>query len=360
MNKPPRWAVVLLALLVTGSAFAQSETPSAQYAEEIEVRVIDVDVVVTDRKGNRLTNLTRGDFELYEAGKRVDIAYFSRTAGGRVADVPLPGVQTAPAGTEVVAIAPQAAPRIPLTWIIFIDQTNLMPQSRNRSMRALQSFVQNAISRGDRGVIALNNGRSFKIRHGVTADPKLLMETLAKIEKERVPVSPTRSRTNSLLNQMRRGEADFGAGQPFQMDHELFMATTAGDEIQAIINEEAARTRSAIAAMSALLDSLATVDGRLALVYVGAGFNTLPAADLAATWRARYGPRFQGISSEPRPEEQTEPIEREITRLYNNLSALRVTVYSIHGGEQGGGPTSPEDSGSTDTMMTMSTDIGQL
>ncbi|HVR43221.1 MAG TPA: hypothetical protein VMS56_07205, partial [Thermoanaerobaculia bacterium] len=47
-------------------------------------------------------------------------------------------------------------------------------------------------------------------------------------------------------------------------------------------------------------------------------------------------------------------------RLYNNLSALRVTVYSIHGGEQGGGPTSPEDSGSTDTMMTMSTDIGQL
>src|SRR5687768_3898296 len=133
MNMPRRF-VLLCSLLAAAPAalHAQTETAPAQYSEEIEVRVIDVDVVVTDRKGNRLKNLTREDFELYEDGKRVDIAYFSRTAGGRIADMPALPVPPSAPGVEVVATAPAPAPRIPLTWIIFIDHTNLSLQSRNR------------------------------------------------------------------------------------------------------------------------------------------------------------------------------------------------------------------------------------
>jgi VWFA-related protein len=338
--------VILLPLFAAVAISAQDEPAATQYTEEIEVRVIDVDVVVTDRRGNPITGLTREDFELYENGRRVDIDYFSRIAGGRIADMP------APDGELEEALQQRAA----LTWVIFIDHTNMTPQIRIQAMRQLQMFLQGAITRGDRGLIALNDGRSFRIRQGVTDDPKLLLRILAKMERERMSVSPTRSRANALLNHMRRSEADMGAGSGVR-DETEFMAQTSGGEIDALIHEEAARTRAAILAMGALLDSLARMEGRLALVYVGAGFNTLPAADLAEVWRARYA-ELGKHPSEPRPEEEKLSIERELTRLYDNLSTLRVSVYTIHGGEQGGGPTSVEDSGIVNVNLPMETSTG--
>src|SRR5687768_2383715 len=85
-----RATILSFALATATFVFAQQQPAPPQFTEEIEVRVIDVDVAVTDRQGNPLTNLTRDDFELYEDGKRVDIAYFSRIADGRIADMPAP------------------------------------------------------------------------------------------------------------------------------------------------------------------------------------------------------------------------------------------------------------------------------
>jgi hypothetical protein len=38
----------------------------AQISETIEVRVTNIDVVVTDKSGKRVTGLTRDDFEVFE------------------------------------------------------------------------------------------------------------------------------------------------------------------------------------------------------------------------------------------------------------------------------------------------------
>ena len=61
------------AFLIAFSALAQQKTP---YGETLEVRVIDVDVIVTDRSGKPVTGLTRDDFELFENGKRKEITNF--------------------------------------------------------------------------------------------------------------------------------------------------------------------------------------------------------------------------------------------------------------------------------------------
>ena len=342
--------LVFLSLFLSLFAFAQTETPAApQFGEAIEVRVIDVDVVVTDAKGNPLTDLTREQFELYEDGKRVDVAYFSRIVGGRIADLPA----AAPAAPDAIAqpAPPAAAPKTPLTWVVYIDQTNFPPQRRNQAMRQLQLFLQNAIAGGDRGVIALNDGRSFRVRQGLTDDPKLLMEQLAKMEKERMAVSPTLNRQNQIRNEIRRVES----GDP----QFAFLAQSIANDIAALIDEEALRTKNAIRAMGALLDTLVRLEGRVALVYVGAGFNPLPAIDLTNVWRSRFSAEA-GSSFGPRPEEQRDSIQREITRLYENFSAQRVTVYTIHGGEQSGGPTSVEDAGQLETHLASSTDVGAL
>jgi VWFA-related protein len=344
----------VLALTLGAAALAQPPPDSPpQYEEEIEVRVMDIDVVVTDRKGDPITDLTREDFELYENGKRVAIAYFSRIVGGSIEDVPEPAV-------EVVATQP---PRAAVTWVIFVDQTNMVPKTRNEAMNQLQAFFRRAVTAGDRGAVALNDGSSFRIRQNVTDDLGLLTKTLEKMAKERMSVSPTKQRATALLAQMRRSEADMGVGasgeRELARDETEYMAQTSGAEISTLIHEEASRTRAAIAAMSALLDSMAQLDGRLALVYVGAGFNSLPASELTEVWRARYA-ELGKHSSEPKPEEEQIPIERELARLNDKLSAIRLAVYVIHGSDRSGGPVSSEDPGMVSIPMETPTGIAGL
>src|SRR5229473_8630027 len=62
------------ALAIALPLFGQQPQPKPQpvdippYVEKLDVRVINVDVIVTDRKGNRVTGLTKDDFEIYQNG----------------------------------------------------------------------------------------------------------------------------------------------------------------------------------------------------------------------------------------------------------------------------------------------------
>lgn len=334
MDKPARRVLpVLLFVLVALPVLAQTETPPApKFGEEIEVRVIDVDVAVTDRQGNPITNLTREDFELYEDGKRLEIPYFSRIVDGRIADVQ-------PGSPGQAGALPPPAMRTPLTWIIYIDQTNLPPQRRNLAMRQLQTFLASAIEGGQRGVIAQNDGRSFKLRQGLTDDSKLLMETLRKMERERVVMGGATTRASQIHHELGRAPTSSLEDSEWELN-----ARDIALDIHSAIEEEALRTRNAILATNALLDALARVEGRLALVYVGAGFNTLPALSLADAWKSKF-PMLALTSYVPEPEHHREPLELELSRLYSNMSAMRVTVYTIHGGDSGSEPTSVEFAG---------------
>lgn len=331
-----------LAFFLPLLALAQTEAPApaSQYGEEIEVRVIDIDVVVTDKQGNPITNLTREHFELYEDGKRVDVPYFTRVVEGRIADLP--------AADPAQPAAPSATPRTPLTWIVYIDQTNFPPQRRNQAMRQLQTFLAASVTGGDRGVIAHNDGRVFKLRQGLTDDPKLLTDVLTAIEKERVMASPTMNRSNNIRNELSRAEGPAGGDGEWE-----FIAQNIANDVNQVIEEEAVRTRNAINAMGALLDALAPLEGRLALVYVGAGFNTRPAMSIVQTWETKF-PMLRSASYAPDPDRHREALSRDIGRLYSNFSAMRVSVYTIHGGDPGG-PTSVEDHGDFEPARTTDT-----
>lgn len=55
------------------------EPPSETYALRVDVRLVNVDVAVTDADGQFVDHLTRGNFELYENGVRQEIAHFAST-----------------------------------------------------------------------------------------------------------------------------------------------------------------------------------------------------------------------------------------------------------------------------------------
>jgi hypothetical protein len=53
------------------------------FFESLDVNVVNVEVYVTDRRGEPVSGLGRDDFELYEDGHRVPITNFYAVAGGR-------------------------------------------------------------------------------------------------------------------------------------------------------------------------------------------------------------------------------------------------------------------------------------
>jgi VWFA-related protein len=312
-------ASCLLALSITGPGNAQ-ESPG-QYREQIVVRIIDVDVVVTDRRGNPLLDLRREDFELLEDGKPVEIRYFSRIVDGQLSDAP-----PLPQETDVqerTATGQTATGRTPLTWVVFLDQTNIPIRHRNHSMQQVRKFLETAMSEGDRAVVASNNGMAFRIQERLTDVRQRVLDTVDRLQKQPVHQGSAALSATRIRNEL--GHAD-----PSDV-HFQYIGQSIAEEISIVIEEEIRRTRSAVQAMSALVDVLAPVEGRLAVIYVGAGFNTLPALSLTEAWRARF-PMLVNWAGAPKPEDHQARLEQEIGRLYSNLSAARVTVYTVYAG----------------------------
>ncbi|MXX73870.1 MAG: VWA domain-containing protein [Holophagales bacterium] len=99
------------------------------FSETIDVRVVNVEVVVTDRQGNRVQGLKPSDFELLVNGKPTPIDYFTEiedgfAAGGAAGDIDgVPALDlNAPVGTN---------------FLIFIDDLFSIERDRNRVLDRL-------------------------------------------------------------------------------------------------------------------------------------------------------------------------------------------------------------------------------
>ena len=65
-----------LVLALSLPIVAQEEPAVPPLVENVDVRVINVDVVVTDRKGNPVRGLTIDDFQVFENGRPVKLTNF--------------------------------------------------------------------------------------------------------------------------------------------------------------------------------------------------------------------------------------------------------------------------------------------
>jgi len=71
-------------ILLVSSSFAVAQQTPPGFHEEVEVRVMDLDVVVTDKAGRPVPDLKREDFTVRVGGKVVPIDYFARVEEGAI------------------------------------------------------------------------------------------------------------------------------------------------------------------------------------------------------------------------------------------------------------------------------------
>jgi VWFA-related protein len=126
---------------------AAQDVPRIQ-GEVVEVSIVNVDVVVTDKKGGRVTGLTKNDFELLEDGKPQPISNFAEYR----ADEPVSTI--AEGQLQVVAANAQHAASQPRSLLVFVDDLHLPNFKKDPVFDALKKTLHSIVRPGDTVMIA--------------------------------------------------------------------------------------------------------------------------------------------------------------------------------------------------------------
>jgi VWFA-related protein len=163
---PRRTAFALCAALSLTAfpLFSQTAAPppaapsgSDLFGETIEVRVVNVEVVVTDREGNRVTGLAPGDFKLRVDGKEIPIDYFTEVRGGDA-------VAPEAGGASTVQGLPSLAPGTPVgtSYLVFIDDYFSIGARRDQVLRSLKDDLTR-LGPEDRMAVVAYDGRDLEM-----------------------------------------------------------------------------------------------------------------------------------------------------------------------------------------------------
>ncbi len=270
-------AVLLVATTLTAQKPpAPDQKPFPPVTEKVEVSVTNVDVVVTDSKGNRIAGLTRDDFEVFQDGLPQKISNFYAVSGGKV---------LLDDGKVVELDSPEAKVEIPAElkarYLLFIDNLNIQPQNRNRMFKSLEEFVRQTIGSHAEGMVVSYN-RSLKTRRKFTSEPSEIIATLDEIERE-------------------TGGGTTLAGERRDALHQIDEAQSS-DQAMAVARTYARSLRNdlefTVDALKNTMNSLAGIDGRKVLVYVSEGLPATPGAELYDMIQKKYADQAGGSTLE--------------------------------------------------------------
>jgi VWFA-related protein len=138
------WSKLAVAVCMAGglisatAARAENAATAAApaFGDEVDVRVVNLEAVVTDGRGNRVKGLKPGDFRLLIDGRTVPVEYFTEVSEGMAIGAPAAaGTEPAPAGP------PSALPQgetVGTNYLVFVDDYFAVGRQRDDVLGALK------------------------------------------------------------------------------------------------------------------------------------------------------------------------------------------------------------------------------
>lgn len=142
--------ILSTSLLVASTAYSQAGNP-ATFSESIDVRVINLDVVVTDRQGKRVPALGPGDFRLRVDGEEVPIDYFTEIAEGHAVT----------SGVARAAPSVHDGEVVPINYLVFIDAMWGFGGSMEKVLDGLRDDLVH-LRPGDKMAVTLYDGERLR------------------------------------------------------------------------------------------------------------------------------------------------------------------------------------------------------
>ncbi|MFL6236170.1 MAG: VWA domain-containing protein, partial [Thermoanaerobaculia bacterium] len=297
---------------------AAGEPPAGEsFKDSIEVSVVNLDVYVTDKAGKPVTGLKKEDFQVFEDGQPVEISNFYAESRG-----------TAPAASTVSAGPAGPGPAAPerpvsqrLRLVVFVDDVNLSQANRMRILQNVGKFLHAELKPGDE-VMLVRYSQRLDIRRQFTADLKAVDAELAEILKLPTDIRKYQQSFDQAIQSI-----NFS-----QLGSERGGETAAGTEIEGQLNawagEESVMVQGSLDALDSVVNWLAGVPGRKAVLYVSDGLPLTPGLDLYTIYsRAPKGPAAQERVSAMSAEKFD--LTTRFRQVTSHASRNRVAFYPI-------------------------------
>jgi VWFA-related protein len=277
--------------------------------ESVEVHVVNVDVVVTDRAGHPVSGLTKDDFEIFEDGARQTITNFSEYRS-----------ENRPAqSTDEQRPAAEPPPR---RFLLFIDNSGIDAAARTPVFDGLRRFVTSRLRGGDEAAVVVFD-RSLRLVAPLTSDR---VATLAAIDSVAAAPSPSPA-SNGFVRVQRECLHDYADAiahrVPPNVASDLCM-----HEAQQQMTVDIVRNRRLADAMRMAVTTIGGLDGRKAMIVAGSGLPLRPGYELFTLAKQTFAGLIRGFPpiDDKRFERQTEEVE-DVAR---HASSYDVALYFLN------------------------------
>lgn len=311
-------SVLLLALpLVSGAPSSQAQDHPRRAGEgRVEVTLVLLDAVVTDKKGNPVTGLGVEDFDLLVDNVRSPIEAVEDHCPVEPPDTLAP--ETLPAGAP------------PRHLILLFDMSHLKAPSRARSIKTALQFIDQRMSDSDR-VMVLAFARGLYIVSGFTADRPLLR---AKVEgllnNHQLMDTAAFEEENDLERFFLAFGRRPGSSRPSSRRFYAGGTTLAPAECVAAARISEFETTKAVRTLANAMPALANIPGRKALFFFSETLKANPA-------RPYYEACRLSLMEDPALGLTVNP---EIRDLAEKANLAGVSFYTAHSGGLSEGATS--------------------
>jgi VWFA-related protein len=256
---------LVIAVLI---GFTAAASLAQEVAESIEVRVVNVDVVVRDRAGKPVPGLTKADFEIFENGQKREITNLSEVRASA------PGAPAASA-TPVAAAAPAETPVEvrPRNIVMFVDNYSLDPFRRDKVLQSLDKFV-GQLGPQDRVMLVLCTQKTTVITP-FTTDRNAIRAGVETVKKS----GSTYNRTASLdhLKQTVNEYISEAKGGRLQWRDAYRQATS---DVESNVEETIFSSRNTLASLGQITAALAGMEGKNVIIFAGAHLPEKPGVEL--------------------------------------------------------------------------------
>ncbi|HMO82038.1 MAG TPA: VWA domain-containing protein [Pyrinomonadaceae bacterium] len=252
--------ILMIVLMPAAAVQVSAQNPTSPPKEDGEVvristELIQIDVSVTDRRGNVIRDLRQDEIEIFENGRKQKITGFSFVSGET--------------GTRPVSNVPREA-RVPSTlrpenvrrtFALVVDDLTLSFDSISRVRRTLKKFVDEQMEEGDL-VAIVRTGAGMGSLQQFTSDRKMLHAAIEKVK----------------WNPM--GTGSIGAFPLMESRVDISQgASTAQERGDADFERDAAENRSniyvsgTIGAMAYIVNGMRELPGRKSVMLFSDGFS---------------------------------------------------------------------------------------
>jgi VWFA-related protein len=278
---------------------AKQSAPAAQSGQEvvrITTQLVQVDAVVTDKKGKHVEDLAEGDFELLVDGKKQQLTHFSHISSPTGLSEPAAGKKdNLVAGPESMPTRQIAPEEVRRTIAFVVDDMGLSPSSMALARETLRKFIGEQMQDGDL-VAIIRTGSGLGMLEQFTSDKRILYTSVEKLAWN--PLS---------RDMMPTFASDSGADEVDAAQAERQAEQQAAADSFAEF-QETSFTTGTLGATSFVVRSLRNFPGRKSLILLSDGFR---------------------INSRTNNDNTTNQVLQSLENLVEQANRSSVVIYSI-------------------------------